>query len=161
MADPDERSDEHEAASHWFTFERWTREAGSAGDVGGSYSRAAWVPVLGSAAWFVWGEVAERLADRGCVDCSLEELGQPCGLAVEDVSWGLLQLARYGLALPAGETRWQVRTVCPPLHDRFLDAAALSVRALHRRRLRPPGWAAPRGLRWGSGHLLSVGRQGP
>ena len=172
MVEQAEQPDEHETKSCRFTFERWTRDSDCAGDVGGTYSRAAWLPVVGPTAWFIWTAVADRLQDNASLDCSLEELGHPWGFDPADVSWSLLKLARYGLGLPVGEIHWRVRTACPPLHDRLLVAAGPAVRAMHRRRLRPsvwamhrrwlrsPVWAASREPRWGSGHLLSAGRQG-
>lgn len=161
MVDQAERPGEHDVASSRFAFERWAREcAGDVRRVGGAYSRAAWLPVVGPTAWLIWGAVADQLRDTPWLDCSLEDLGRPWGFDAEDVSWSLLQLARYGLALPGRDDRWRVHTSCPPLHGRLLEAAPPSVRAMHRRRLRPPSWAVPRGLRWGSGHLISAARPG-
>jgi hypothetical protein len=130
--------------------ERWASKSDEpeyAGDVHGPYSRAAWLPVIGPTAWLIWGSVAGRVRDHARAECTLEEVGRPWAFADEDVSWGLLQLARFGLAMRGGDDRWHVRTVCPPLCDRLVAGASPSVQAMHQRRLRPPGWGSPRSPR--------------
>lgn len=136
--------------SRRLTLERWATGSGEpehAGDVHGAYSRAAWLPVIGPTAWLVWGSIAERVRDRARAECTLGDVGGPWAFADEDVSWGLMQLARFGLAAPGGGDRWHVRTVCPPVHDGLLATASPSVQAMHRRRLRPPEWADRAGPR--------------
>jgi hypothetical protein len=151
MVEQAERPGEHDSGSYRLTFECWARDgAGAVGDVRGAYSRAAWPPVTGPSAWLVWGAAADLLRYHGRADCSITELGDPWAYDPEDVSWGLLQLVRYGLALPGGDACWRICTACPPLPDRLVPTAPSSVRAMHHRRLRPPGWSTPRGLRWGS-----------
>jgi hypothetical protein len=148
MGDQVERLKGHEAFST-LTFERWTKPTASAGDVHGNYSRAAWLPAIGPTAWLIWGAIADGLGRSGRLDCSLDDLGRPWGYLTEDVSWALLQLARYGLALPTGDDRWQVTTICPPLPERLLPTAPKPVQALHRT-LRPSAWTTRRRLLWGS-----------
>lgn len=138
------------------TFERWSRPTVSAGDVRGSYSRAAWLPTIGPTAWLIWGAIADGLGGGGRLDCSPDDLGQPWGYAPADVSWALLQLVRYGLALPTGDDRWQVTTHCPPLPDRLVPTAPTPVQALHRT-LRPSVWTACRRVVWGSVALAYTG----
>lgn len=151
MVEQPERPGEHGSGSSRLTFERWARDgAGGVGEVHGAYSRAAWLPVIGPAAWLVWGAAADLVRDHGRVDCAIIELGDPWGYDPEDVSWALLQLARFGLALPGGDVCWRICTACPPLPDGLVSTAPSSVRAMHHRRLRPPGWSTPRGLQWGS-----------
>jgi hypothetical protein len=148
---------EHEATCR-LTIERWTRPTPSAGDVHGSYSRAAWLPAIGPTAWLIWGAITDGLSRGSRLDCSPEDLGRPWGYAPEDVTWALLQLVRYGLALPTGDDRWHVTTHCPPLPDRLVPAAAKPVQALHRRR-RPSLWRTRLSVLWGSVALTFGGGQ--
>lgn len=120
-----------------------------AGDVHGSYSRAAWLPTIGPAAWLIWGAITDGLRHSGRLDCSPEDLARPWGYPPEDVTWALLQLARYGLALPTGDDHWHVATHCPPLPERLVPTAPTTVQALHHR-LRPSVWTAGRRALWGS-----------
>jgi hypothetical protein len=100
---------------HSVVFEPLPAPAVADDDVAGAYSREAWFRVVGPAAWLVWGQIAQRLRGRTEVAWTLEELGDSSALPVEAVAWGLLQLTRHGLAEGAGEHRWRVQTVCPPL----------------------------------------------
>jgi hypothetical protein len=142
------RWDDHEVGSDRLVFERMRGEYASAGDVRGAYSRAAWLPVVGPTAWLVWGVLADRLSEDVCVDCSFDELGleRRFGYSRVDVASALLQLARYGLAFPERDDRWQVATACPLLPDALIPRAARSVQVVHQRRLRPskvsPLWRA-------------------
>lgn len=115
-----------------YRFTRLGEESGCAGDVQSDYSRSMWLPVLGPTAWLIWGGLADRLRGDDPLHCSLAELGAPWGFPVEEVSWSLLQLTRYGLAQPGREDHWQVATRCPPLPDGLATSTPGTVRPLAR-----------------------------
>lgn len=74
-----ERDEGHETSCR-LRFERWTKPSASAGEVRGSYSRAAWLPVIGPTAWLIWGAIVDGLDPDGRFTRSLEDLGRPLGL---------------------------------------------------------------------------------
>lgn len=99
-----------------------------------TYSRAAWLPVLGADAWALWGSAAQLLRHYPTVTWWVDHVAASHGLAsVGDVDRCLARLGWFRLASQASGTHWQVRTDCPALPADLLDRAAPTVQRLHRR----------------------------
>jgi hypothetical protein len=105
--------------------------------VDGVYSRRAWLPVLGTTSWLVWGAVAARLGGGDRATCALAELVPAHDGDVAVVVRALRRLCAYGLTddgatgQPSGDGTWLVRGTCPPLWDRLLARAPSPVHAIH------------------------------
>lgn len=116
------------------TFEPWhDPEIDRCGvPVDGGYSRIAWLPVLGTTTWLVWGAVAGRLQGAGPMSCPLSELAPPHAPGPAAATRALGRREAFGLAdrHPAGACL--VRWSCPPLWDRLLARAPSPVHAAHR-----------------------------
>jgi hypothetical protein len=99
--------------------------------VDGGYSRTAWLPVLGTTAWIVWGTLAARLHVAGPVHCALGELAPAHAAGPSVVPRALARLEAFGLACEDAMGAWLVRSTCPPLWDRLLARAPSPVHAAH------------------------------
>lgn len=97
----------------------------------GGYSRTAWLPVLGSTTWLVWGTLAGRLQVSGPVHCSLGELAPAHADGPDVVPRALRRLEAFDLAYEQEPGSWLVRRTCPPLWDRLLARAPSPVHAAH------------------------------
>src|SRR4029450_13482115 len=83
-------------------FERW-RQGEPGVEVDSDYCRSAWLPVVGPAAWLLWGTVTRELAERQRVEWSLTEIARFHGIPCAEVTSALEQLARFSIA-NCGET---------------------------------------------------------
>jgi hypothetical protein len=117
----------------------------------GGYSRTAWLPVLGSTAWIVWGTLAGRLQSAGPVHCALGELAPAHAAGPSVVPRALARLEAFGLAYENDPGTWMVRSTCPPLWDRLLARAPSPVHAAHRATFLPSRSRSPAGERRGPG----------
>ena len=111
--------------------------------VDGGYSRTAWLPVLGSTAWIVWGTLAGRLQAAGPVECALGELAPAHAAGPSVVPRALARLEAFGLAYEQPLGTWLVRRSCPPLWDRLLARAPSPVHAAHRATFLPSRSRSP------------------
>jgi hypothetical protein len=121
------------APSGLVTFERWDDPEIDACRVAvdGGYSRTAWLPVLGTTSWLVWGSLATRVKADRRHRCTLGELAPPHAPGPAAVGRALSRLEAYGLAEQSRPGVWVVRRTCPPLWDRLLARAPSPVHAAH------------------------------
>lgn len=99
--------------------------------VDGGYSRTAWLPVLGTTTWLVWGSLAARVQSDRAHRCTLGELAPGHAPGPVAVIRALGRLEAYGLAEEHRPGVWLVRPTCPPLWDRLLARAPSPVHAAH------------------------------
>jgi hypothetical protein len=99
--------------------------------VDGGYSRTAWLPVLGTTTWLVWGSLASRVGGDRVHRCTLGELAPAHASGPAAVARALGRLEAYGLAEERLPGVWLVRPACPPLWDRLLARAPSPVHAAH------------------------------
>jgi hypothetical protein len=123
-------------------------------DVDGTYSRTAWLPVLGPAPWVVWGTIARGLPPRGFRVWNVAELERVNGLDGAAPVAALSQLACYRLAVGRGDDAWSICRTCPPLPGALLAIAEPAVRVAHRRAF-PVGAGRDTRLGVGAGLVLA------
>ena len=122
-------------------FERWPWvEQGV--DVGSDDCRSAWLPVIGPAAWLLWGSVTRELAQRPRVEWSVPEIARFHGIGCTEVSAALEQLGRYGLVVSVAVARWRVRSLCPLVWDWKVEGAEVEAPTEGGAGRRPQLWAS-------------------
>jgi hypothetical protein len=115
------------------TFEAWDDPEidACAVPVDGGYSRTAWLPVLGTTTWLVWGSLAARVRADRIHRCALGDLVPAHAPGPVAVARALGRLEAYELADEREPGVWLVRHSCPPLWDRLLARAPSPVHAAH------------------------------
>ena len=109
-------------------FERWHWvEHGL--DVGSDYCQTAWLPVIGPAAWLLWGSVTRGLVKQARVEWSVPEIARFHGIGCAEVTMAIEQLARYGLAVSLAPARWRIRMRCPQVLDRTVEVPQIDAPA--------------------------------
>lgn len=155
MVDPMDRLVERpggggQASGSWpprpIAFESWLDPEGGL-DVTGDYSRAAWLPTIGPAAWLLWGTVAGRLVRLPRVEVAVGELARAHGLSTGAVPPALDRLVRFGLAATPRAGLWRVRCQCPLLHETVLGRNPARYQAIG-----TPAAGPRRPQRWVSRH---------
>lgn len=102
-------------------FERWPWVEHGV-EVGSDYCRAAWLPVIGPAAWLLWDSVVRELGRQPRVEWSLAEIARFHGIGCAEVTAALTELGHRGLVVSVAAARWRVRTRCPLRLDGEVDA---------------------------------------
>lgn len=105
-------------------------------DPSGTYSRTAWLPILGPTSWLMLGTIAQRLALEPAVTWRLGDLARDHGVGRPDrpgfiVRRSLQRLERFDLLRFEASDRALIRTHMPPLGERQLRRSAPHVRQLH------------------------------
>jgi hypothetical protein len=98
-----------------------------------TYSRVAWLPIVGADAWVLWGTIAAQLACDPEVTWVLDQLGRAHGISRDSVERSLDRLERSRLATPTGNDTWIMRPTCPQLSTAQLARAPAWVQSLHHR----------------------------
>jgi hypothetical protein len=125
---------ENARALEALVFERWGWvEQGV--EVGSDDCRAAWLPVIGPAAWLLWGSVTRELAKEPRVEWSVPEIARFHGISCNEVTAAIERLGSYGLAVRLAPARWRVRLRCPPALTRTVEVPRLAAPAGRRPQL--------------------------
>jgi hypothetical protein len=98
-----------------------------------TYSRVAWLPILGADAWVLWGTIAAQLVCDPEVTWVLDQLGRAHGISQDSVERSLDRLERFRLAMPTGADTWIVWPTCPQLSTAQLTRSPAWVQSLHHR----------------------------
>jgi hypothetical protein len=110
-----------------------------------TYSRVAWLPILGADAWVLWGTIAAPLVCDPEVTWALDQLGRAHGISEDSVEPSLDRLERFRLATPTGNDTWIVRPSCPQLSPGQLARSPAWVQSLHHRTFPTPVSPSPQG----------------
>ena len=120
------------------TFEPWADPTAShvPCDPEGTYSRLAWLPLIGPSSWLVWGTLAAQLRREPSVTWELEALAEAHGLSRgggehAPMRRTLARLAPFGLLDPIGDDRHLVRLTAPPVGRRHLERLPAYVAEIH------------------------------
>jgi transposase InsO family protein len=108
------------------TFEAWTDPAATGVDVESTYSRLAWLPLVGPTSWLVWGTVAAQLHQEPTITWTPGDLAAAHGISRAAGTNGVLartldRLPRFRIVTHLGEGRHLIRIAAPPLTNRQLD----------------------------------------
>jgi hypothetical protein len=102
----------------------------------GTYSRIAWLPIVGPTSWVLLGTLAEQLAEEPSVTWKVDDLAEAHGIGYRTkphtpLHRTLKRLRQFGFIFPSAEDSVLVRTWMPPLSRRQLDRGAKHVRLYH------------------------------
>jgi hypothetical protein len=120
------------------TFEPWPDPAVDHFDCHpeGTYSRLAWLPIVGPSSWLMWGTLAVQLRREPQVQWELGALAEAHGLQRGAGQHGMVRrtLARLGqfrLCAPVDDTYHLVRLTAPPVTRRQLERLPSFVAEIH------------------------------
>ena len=123
---------------HLLTFEPWADPAVDHYDSHpeGTYSRLAWLPVIGPSSWLMWGTLASQLRREPQVTWDLTALAEAHGLQRGAGQHGMVRrtltrLTQFRLVAPVDETLHLVRLTAPPVTRRQLERLPVFVVELH------------------------------
>lgn len=102
-----------------------------------TYSRLAWLPVIGPSSWLVWGTLASQLRRDPEVSWQLPELAAAHGLAQGTgrhsvMRRTLVRLVQFRLLACLDDTHYLVRLSAPPVNRHQLERLPAFVGELHR-----------------------------
>jgi hypothetical protein len=102
----------------------------------GTYSRLAWLPIIGPSSWLMWGTLAAQLRREPQVTWELTALAEAHGLQRGAGQHGMVRrtltrLAQFRLLAPIDEAHHLVRLTAPPVSRRQLERLPQFVAELH------------------------------
>lgn len=120
------------------TFEPWADPTvnHTACDPEGTYSRLAWLPLIGPSSWLLWGTLAAQLRREPQVTWELTALAEAHGLhrgAGQNamVRRTLTRLSQFRLLAPLDDDHHLVRLTAPPVSAKNLERLPAFVAELH------------------------------
>jgi hypothetical protein len=120
------------------TFEPWADPAVDAFDTHpeGTYSRLAWLPIIGPSSWLMWGTLASQLRREPQVTWELTALAEAHGLQRGAGQHGMVRrtvtrLTQFRLLAAIDDTHHLVRLTAPPVTSRQLERLPAFVAELH------------------------------
>lgn len=105
-------------------------------DPEGTYSRLAWLPVIGPSSWLMWGTLACQLRREPEIAWELATLAAAHGIHGGAGGGGMVRrtlnrLVRFRLLTPVDDRRHLVRMTAPPVTGRQLERLPDFVVELH------------------------------
>ena len=105
-------------------------------DPEGTYSRLAWLPLIGPSSWLMWGTLAAQLRREPQVTWELATLAEAHGIHRGDGRHGMVRrtltrLAQFRLLAPLDDDHHLVRLTAPPVTARHLERLPAFVAELH------------------------------
>ena len=105
-------------------------------DPEGTYSRLAWLPLIGPSSWLMWGTLAAQLRREPQVTWELAALAEAHGIHRGDGRHGMVRrtltrLAQFRLLAPLDDDHHLVRLTAPPVTARHLERLPAFVAELH------------------------------
>ena len=120
------------------SFEPWPDPSidGYGSDPEGTYSRLAWLPVIGPSSWLMWGTLAAQLRRDPQVTWELTALAEAHGLQRGAGRHGMVRrtltrLSQFRLLAAVDDTHHLVRLTAPPVTRRQLERLPAFVAELH------------------------------
>ena len=102
----------------------------------GTYSRLAWLPIIGPSSWLMWGTLASQLRREPEVSWDITALAEAHGLQRGTGRNGMVcrtltRLTQFRILSPLNEFRHLVRLSAPPVSRRQLERLPIFVAELH------------------------------
>jgi hypothetical protein len=103
----------------------------------GTYSRLAWLPIIGPSSWLIWGTLAAQLRREPRLDWELTALAEAHGISRGAGQHGMVRrslhrLNQFRLLDTLEDTEHLVRLTAPPVSERQLQRLPSFVAELHR-----------------------------
>ncbi len=130
---------------HTLTFLPWPDPALDSLDVApdGTYSRLAWLPLIGPTAWLIWGTVSAQVRHEATVTWTVGDLAAAHGLSRSTGPNGIVgrtitRLTQFHLLTALPDGGHLVRVTAPPVSRQRLDRLPPFVTAVHRQTFDTP-----------------------